>query len=116
MGVGPKAGMVSALVKKKSAPAVPRDPPSETVARIWEEKLEQGHFYVLGSVVRNGEKSYLVRRERTDIENQIAVCLMSEKGEVVRWYSDWETKADEGLREAIKRAGETALVHSVMRA
>ncbi len=112
MGVGPKARRVSAPVKKRRAPVAPRNPPGDP-PRLWQETVDgHGIFYFHGSVVRNGERSYLVRRDPTETEHGRAVCLLSEQGAVLIWYTNYPL----AVCAAVCRAGEAAVVHSVMSA
>lgn len=94
---------------------VPRDPPAGT-ERVWEETVEgHGRFYFHGAVVRNGERTYLIRRDVTETENSRAVCLLSERGTVMKWYSAYESPCPEVL-QAVESACKAAVVHSVMSA
>lgn len=100
---------------RQSTAWVPKDPPAGT-PRVWEETVEgHGRFYFHGAVVRNGERTYLVRRDVTETENSRAVCLLSERGTVVMWYSSFFPAPPE-VAAAVERAGSAAIVHSVMSA
>lgn len=112
MGVNPRTPALPARVKKRRASAVPRNPPGDP-PRVWQEIVEgHGTFYFHGAVIRNGERSYLVRRDPTKTENGRAVCLLSEQGAVLIWYTNYPL----AVHAAIGRAREAVVVHSVMSA
>ena len=101
---------------RKNVNWVPKDPPVGTT-RVWQERVEgHGNFYFHGAVVRNGERTYLVRRDVTETENSRAVCLLSEAGAVMMWYLNYSPVPPPEVQAAVERAARAAVVHSVMSA
>lgn len=95
---------------------MPKDAPAGT-SRVWEEHVEgHGTLYFHGAVVRDGERTYLIRRDVTETENSRAVCLLSEDGRIIKWYLSYASSRPSEILRAIGRASDAVIIHSVMSA
>lgn len=114
---GPLSGQVRQLKRRPNTTWVPEGTAGVVVLRVWQAEVSgYGVFYCQARIDSDGRRTYLMRRESGEKNNDSAVLRMEGDGSVSQWYSDWEmvSRVSPGFAAAVSAAAAAAVVHSVM--